>query len=79
MSLMYAVSALREIADQLGRKNHKFNYIELNLTNWDTTRKPEYANYVFYNCSFPGDICRVQAMYVFDLLSVSALFRFKSH
>ncbi|XP_017250272.1 probable leucine-rich repeat receptor-like serine/threonine-protein kinase At3g14840 isoform X1 [Daucus carota subsp. sativus] len=56
------VSALREIADQLGRKNHKFNYIELNLTNWDTTRKPEYANYVFYNCSFPGDICRVQAM-----------------
>lgn len=75
MSLMCTVNALREIFDQLGKKNWNFNanLCYPNLTDWDPMQKQLYANTVFCNCTFPGDICHVQAMYVFDLLSVSAL------
>ncbi|KAK1400084.1 putative LRR receptor-like serine/threonine-protein kinase [Heracleum sosnowskyi] len=58
------VTALREIADQLGKKNWNFNanLCDSNLTDWVPMQKQLYANTVFCNCSFPGDICHVQAM-----------------
>lgn len=72
---MCTVNALREIADQMGNKNWSFTaYLcNANLKDWDTMQNQLYANSVFCNCSFLDDICHVQAMYVFDLQSVSTL------
>lgn len=79
MSLMCTVNALREIADQLGKKNWNFtaNLCDsINLTDWYPMQKQLYANSVFCNCTFHADICHVQAMYVFDLLMFLQLFNY---
>lgn len=74
MSLIYAVNALREIGNQLGKKNWNFSVNpcdenDPNISNWNTTtnkKMPQYNNSVICNCSYPGGICHIESMYVFD-------------
>lgn len=74
MSLMYAVNALREIAIQLGKKDWNFSVNpcgqnNMSISSWNSrvaNKNLLYANSVICNCSYPGDICHVQNMYVFD-------------
>lgn len=80
MSLMHAVNALREIADQVGKKDWNFsvNLCDPNFIDWNATKSLSYTNYVICNCSNLDGICHVEAMYVyvFDLFKCSALLKF---
>lgn len=74
---IFAVDALREIASQMGKKDWNFNVNpcdenDPNISNWNTPKiktRPQYNNSVICNCSYPGEICHVESMYVLDSLS----------
>ncbi|XP_019190167.1 PREDICTED: probable leucine-rich repeat receptor-like serine/threonine-protein kinase At3g14840 [Ipomoea nil] len=61
------LNALREIADELGKKDWDFglNPCDNNNSNWLTPQRndmPLYMNSLTCNCSFPGAICHVQTI-----------------
>uniref|UniRef100_A0A175YNK2 Disease resistance R13L4/SHOC-2-like LRR domain-containing protein n=1 Tax=Daucus carota subsp. sativus TaxID=79200 RepID=A0A175YNK2_DAUCS len=66
------VKALREIANQVGKKDWNFSVNpcdkdDPNISNWNTTKikeMPQYNNSVLCNCSYPGDICHVESMFL---------------
>lgn len=69
MILMYVVDALREIGDQLGKKDWNFNGnpCDQNNPNWRTeepSEKPGFNNTVKCGCAYPDGLCHVEYMYV---------------
>lgn len=69
--LMYVVDALREIGEQLGKKDWNLNEnpCDQNNQNWRTAKssgKPWYNNTVECNCTYPDGVCHVEHMYVFN-------------
>jgi hypothetical protein len=68
------VEALLEVATQLGKKGWNRN---MKLCN-DTILppKPDADNKVVCNCSFPGGVCRVIAMYISSLTTPCFYFQF---
>jgi hypothetical protein len=68
------VEALLEVATQLGKKGWNRN---MKLCN-DTILppKPDADNKVVCNCSFPGGVCRVIAMYISSLTTQCFYFQF---
>nr|GMD01716.1 putative LRR receptor-like serine/threonine-protein kinase [Ipomoea batatas] len=60
------LNALKEIADQLGKKDWDFRLNPCdNNSNWMTPKRndtPQYNNTLTCDCSFPGGICHVQSM-----------------
>ncbi|XP_031120708.1 probable leucine-rich repeat receptor-like serine/threonine-protein kinase At3g14840 isoform X2 [Ipomoea triloba] len=60
------VNALKEIADQLGKKDWDFRLNPCdNNSNWMTPKRndtPQYNNTLTCDCSFPGGICHVQSI-----------------
>ncbi|KAM3748471.1 hypothetical protein ACB098_05G111300 [Castanea mollissima] len=69
-SLIYhAVKALREIAEQLGKKDWNFNVDPcINDSSWSTPkfdlRPVLYYNSLICDCSHPDNVCRVIALYL---------------
>lgn len=66
---MYAVDALREIGDQLGKKDWNFNGnpCDQNNQNWRTEKsyeRPGYNNTVICSCAYPHGFCHIEYMYV---------------
>ncbi|KAL2524296.1 putative LRR receptor-like serine/threonine-protein kinase [Abeliophyllum distichum] len=61
-------NALREIADQLGKKDWNFNLNPCDgNSNWSTPKRsdmPWYNNSVICNCSFPGSVCHVKSIFL---------------
>ncbi|XP_060194552.1 probable LRR receptor-like serine/threonine-protein kinase At1g07650 isoform X2 [Lycium barbarum] len=62
------VEALEEIADQLGKKDwdFKLNPCDGN-SNWSTPKRkdmPQYNNTLVCNCTFPGNICHVESIFL---------------
>lgn len=63
---MFAVGALKKIAEQLGKKdwNFELNPCDENNSNWKTPKtRSFYTNEVTCNCSFPNEECHVDRMY----------------
>ncbi|XP_023730748.1 probable LRR receptor-like serine/threonine-protein kinase At1g07650 isoform X2 [Lactuca sativa] len=63
----YEVNALREIADQLGKRDWDFSLNPCHGNqNWSTpiinTEMPVYNNSINCNCSFPGNVCHVESL-----------------
>nr|GMD58365.1 probable leucine-rich repeat receptor-like serine/threonine-protein kinase At3g14840 [Ipomoea batatas] len=60
------LNALKEIGDQLGKKDWDFRLNPCdNNSNWMTPDRedmPLYTNALSCNCSFPDGICHVQSM-----------------
>ncbi|KAM0048730.1 hypothetical protein Hdeb2414_s0008g00277811 [Helianthus debilis subsp. tardiflorus] len=72
------VRALRDIAEELGKRDWDFSLNPCdNNPNWATPNQTEtslYNNTVMCNCSYPGDVCQVIAMYVVFVLLIFHLF-----
>lgn len=69
--LWLAVEALREIADQLGKKDwdFKLNPCDGN-SNWSTPKRkdmPWYTNMLECNCTFLDNLCHVENMWVSNI------------
>ncbi|XP_022715707.1 probable LRR receptor-like serine/threonine-protein kinase At1g07650 isoform X2 [Durio zibethinus] len=66
--LISAVGALREIAIQLGKTNWNFSVDPCsNHSSWRTAEidpRKLYNNTLFCNCSFPGNVCHVDSIYL---------------
>ncbi|KAK1378363.1 Leucine-rich repeat domain, L domain-like protein [Heracleum sosnowskyi] len=63
------VNVLREIADQLRKKDWNFsvNPCDENHPNWNTPNiksRPQYNNSVICSCSFPGGICHIEMIFL---------------
>ncbi|CAH1416317.1 unnamed protein product [Lactuca virosa] len=63
----YEVNALREIAEQLGKRDWDFSLNPCDGNqNWSTpiisTEMPVYNNSINCNCSFPGNVCHVESL-----------------
>ncbi|KAK1378360.1 hypothetical protein POM88_025104 [Heracleum sosnowskyi] len=66
---MGTVNVLREIADQLRKKDWNFsvNPCDENHPNWNTPNiksRPQYNNSVICSCSFPGGICHIEMIFL---------------
>ncbi|XP_022879645.1 probable LRR receptor-like serine/threonine-protein kinase At1g07650 isoform X3 [Olea europaea var. sylvestris] len=61
-------NALREIADQLGKKDWDFNLNPCdNNSNWNTPKREDiqwYTNSIICNCNFPGGVCHVKSIFL---------------
>jgi len=68
------VEALLEVAAQLGKKGWNRNTKLCNDT--ILPPKPDADNKVVCNCSFPGGVCRVIAMYISSLTTPCFYFQF---
>lgn len=65
MFSIFAVNALREIAEQLGKEDWNFSVNPCNNSNWQTPKRKElplYNNTLICNCSYPGEVCHVESM-----------------
>ncbi|XP_031120508.1 probable LRR receptor-like serine/threonine-protein kinase At1g07650 [Ipomoea triloba] len=62
------VNALKEIADEVGKKDWDFRLNPCdNNSNWRTPDTEHwYTNALNCNCSFPGGICHVQSLYLVE-------------
>ncbi|KAK1424852.1 hypothetical protein QVD17_20191 [Tagetes erecta] len=61
------VSVLRDIAQELGKRDWDFNHnpCDVNNSNWLTPvdrGRPLYNNTVRCNCSYPGNVCHIDAI-----------------
>ena len=64
--IYYAVKALGEIAEQLGKKDWNPNVDPcINDPSWSTPKldsRPLYNNSIICNCSYPNSVCHVVAL-----------------
>ncbi|KAK1378366.1 putative LRR receptor-like serine/threonine-protein kinase [Heracleum sosnowskyi] len=66
------VNALREIAKELGKKDWNFSVNpcdknDPNISNWNTPKtaaRPLYNNSVICNCSYLGEICHIESIFL---------------
>ncbi|KAL6273238.1 hypothetical protein ACE6H2_023930 [Prunus campanulata] len=58
------VEALREIAAQLHKKDWNFSNPCSNVPTFSSPHTDQYNNTLFCNCSFPGNVCHVQSIYL---------------
>ncbi|KAM1561833.1 hypothetical protein EV1_004743 [Malus domestica] len=58
------VEALRDIADQLNKKDWNFSDPCSNIPTFSTPHTDQYNNTLVCNCSFPGKVCHIQSMWL---------------
>ncbi|CAB4276313.1 unnamed protein product [Prunus armeniaca] len=58
------VEALREIAAQLHKKDWNFRDPCSNVPTFSTPHTDQYNNTLFCNCSFPGNVCHIQSIFL---------------
>ena len=59
-----AVEALREIAEQLNKKDWNFGDPCSNIPTFSSPHTDQYNNTLVCNCSFSGNVCHIESMYV---------------
>ena len=59
-----AVEALHEIAEQLNKKDWNFSDPCSNVPTFSSPHTDQYNNTLVCNCSFSGNICHIESMYV---------------
>ncbi|XP_021801083.1 probable LRR receptor-like serine/threonine-protein kinase At1g07650 [Prunus avium] len=58
------VDALREIAEQLNKKDWNFSDPCSNVPTFSTPHTDQYNNTLVCNCSFSGNVCHIQSMFL---------------
>nr|XP_011462461.1 PREDICTED: probable LRR receptor-like serine/threonine-protein kinase At1g29720 [Fragaria vesca subsp. vesca] len=58
------VQALHEIAEQLNKKDWNLSDPCRNIPTFSIPHTDQYNNTLFCNCSFPGNVCHVQTMFL---------------